>query len=54
MIPVRQVWPEAFARRYREAGYWTGQTFTGLLREQAERIPDRIAVECRSMPVPER
>jgi 2,3-dihydroxybenzoate-AMP ligase len=44
VIPVRQVWPNAFATRYREAGYWSGETFPGFLRERAERMPDRIAV----------
>ncbi len=44
MIPLRQVWPEALAARYRAAGYWQGQTFSGLLRARAAEHPDRIAV----------
>ncbi len=44
MKPVRQVWPDAFAARYREAGYWIGQTFTGMLRERVAQQPDHIAV----------
>lgn len=44
MIPLRQVWPEALAARYRAAGYWRGQTFSGLLRARAAEHPDRIAV----------
>jgi 2,3-dihydroxybenzoate---[aryl-carrier protein] ligase len=38
------MWPEPFARRYRERGYWTGQTFDGLLRERAATFGDRIAI----------
>ncbi|ASW55458.1 (2,3-dihydroxybenzoyl)adenylate synthase [Plantactinospora sp. KBS50] len=38
------MWPEEFARRYRERGYWTGETFDGFLHERAERFGDRIAV----------
>lgn len=44
MIPVQQTWPETFAQRYRERGYWAGQTFSALLRERAARIPDAVAV----------
>lgn len=44
MKPVQQIWPEAFAQRYRAAGYWIGQTFTDMLRERATRHPDRLAV----------
>lgn len=44
MIPLQQTWPEAFARRYREAGYWRGETFPGFLRERAQAHGDRIAV----------
>ncbi|GGM06030.1 (2,3-dihydroxybenzoyl)adenylate synthase [Dactylosporangium sucinum] len=38
------MWPEEFARRYRERGYWTGQTFDDLLRERASTHGDRVAV----------
>ncbi len=41
---VRQVWPEAFAERYRAAGYWRGETFGGWLRERAHAHPDRLAI----------
>lgn len=44
MIPVRQVWPEEYVHRYREAGYWTGETFGSFLRDRAEATPDRYAV----------
>ena len=39
-----QVWPEAFAARYRAAGYWRGETFPALLRRQAEAHPDAVAI----------
>ncbi|MGI5375516.1 (2,3-dihydroxybenzoyl)adenylate synthase [Streptomyces sp. CA-251387] len=37
-------WPPEFAERYRAAGYWRGETFGQMLRAQAERHPERIAV----------
>lgn len=37
-------WPQAFVRRYQEAGHWRGETFGTLLRERALRHPDRVAV----------
>ena len=48
MTPATQIWPEEFARRYREKGYWTGETFTSFLNRRAAMHPDRIAVvdEC--------
>ena len=36
MLPLRQVWPEDFAARYRAAGYWRGETFPAFLRARAE------------------
>lgn len=44
MIPLQQTWPEAFATRYREKGYWRGETFTSFLRARAGEWPDRLAV----------
>lgn len=44
MIPVQQVWPDEFAQRYREAGYWTGQTLADMLRQRAAQLPDHTAV----------
>ena len=44
MIPLRQAWPEAFVARYRAAGHWRGETFSGLLRARAAAHPERIAV----------
>lgn len=44
MIPLRQVWPGDVAARYRAAGYWRGETFSGLLRARAAAHPGRIAV----------
>ncbi len=37
-------WPVEFADRYRERGYWRGETFGGVLRERAAAHPDRIAL----------
>ncbi|PTW59380.1 2,3-dihydroxybenzoate-AMP ligase [Breoghania corrubedonensis] len=44
MIPVTQIWPQDVARRYREKGYWNGETFTSFLNRRAAMHPDRIAV----------
>ncbi len=43
-LPPTQVWPEAFAKQYRDAGYWRGETIPGFLREAATRFGDRTAV----------
>ena len=40
----RQVWPQDFASRYREKGYWRGETMGGVLRLRAAEHPDRVAV----------
>ncbi|MEU6477530.1 (2,3-dihydroxybenzoyl)adenylate synthase [Streptomyces sp. NPDC047017] len=37
-------WPDAFAERYRAAGYWRGETFGGMLRERAAAHPGRTAL----------
>ncbi|MFK8849654.1 (2,3-dihydroxybenzoyl)adenylate synthase [Streptomyces sp. Ac-502] len=37
-------WPAEFAERYREAGWWRGETFGQMLRDRAAAHPDRIAV----------
>ena len=37
-------WPDEFADRYREAGYWTGHTLDRMIREHAAAHPDRIAI----------
>ncbi|RDE07844.1 (2,3-dihydroxybenzoyl)adenylate synthase [Pelagibacterium lacus] len=44
MKPLEQIWPDNLAARYRTAGYWTGETFSHMLRERAARWPDRVAV----------
>lgn len=44
MKPVTQVWPKAFADRYRAAGHWRGETFHTMLRDRAARHPDRVAI----------
>ncbi len=37
-------WPQEFAKRYREAGYWEGITLFQMLERSAARFPDKIAV----------
>lgn len=44
MIPLQQVWPDDLAARYRDKGYWRGETFSDLLRNCAADHPDRLAV----------
>ncbi|TSC26498.1 (2,3-dihydroxybenzoyl)adenylate synthase [Corallococcus sp. Z5C101001] len=43
-LPGCPAWPEDFARRYREAGYWRGETFGQLLRERARDFGTRTAL----------
>ena len=43
-IPAQQIWPEEFARRYRAAGHWRGETFGSYLRERATAHPERVAI----------
>ena len=44
MLPGCPTWPEDFARRYRRAGYWRGETFGALLRARAAERGDRVAI----------
>jgi len=44
VLPLKQVWPEEFAARYRAAGYWRGETFPGFLRARAEERPEAEAI----------
>ncbi|PIT01958.1 enterobactin synthase subunit E [Bradyrhizobium nitroreducens] len=44
MVELKQVWPEKDARRYREKGYWRGETMFGFLAQRARETPDHIAV----------
>ncbi len=44
MSAMAQRWPTEFAERYREAGYWSGETFGALLHARAVAAPDRTAV----------
>lgn len=44
MLELKQVWPEEHARRYRDKGYWRGETMFGFLERRAREIPDRLAV----------
>lgn len=37
-------YPAEFAERYRAKGYWRGETFGQMLRDRAEKHPDRIAI----------
>lgn len=37
-------WPAALAERYRQQGYWTGQTFTQLLDHGVQHHADRLAL----------
>lgn len=37
-------YPAGFAERYRAKGYWRGETFGQMLRERAEKHPDRVAI----------
>lgn len=39
-----QVWPEEFAQRYRQQGYWRGETFASFIRDRARNFADRTAV----------
>ena len=40
----RQLWPEELAARYREKGYWQGETFGRMLRDRAAAHGSRLAV----------
>ena len=40
----QQIWPADLAARYREKGYWTGETFGALLHRLAREHGPRIAV----------
>ncbi|TVT81655.1 (2,3-dihydroxybenzoyl)adenylate synthase [Acinetobacter colistiniresistens] len=37
-------YPEDFAMRYREKGYWTGQNLSDFLQQSAEQFPENIAI----------
>ncbi len=43
-IPLQQVWPADFVKKYTEAGYWDGQSFGELLAERAQQYGDQPAV----------
>ncbi|MFT4149264.1 MAG: AMP-binding protein [Paracoccaceae bacterium] len=47
--PPRQIWPADLAARYRDKGYWRGETFGGFLRQRAAEHPDRTAVKDGSL-----
>lgn len=44
MLEPKQVWPEDYTARYREKGYWRGETMFGFLERRARALPDHIAV----------
>lgn len=37
-------WPEDFAQRYRQAGYWEGLTLGDMLARTTARLPDKVAL----------
>ncbi len=43
-VPLHQPWPPQLVARYRAAGYWRGETFTGFLRARANAHAERVAV----------
>ncbi|MBO1080938.1 (2,3-dihydroxybenzoyl)adenylate synthase [Roseomonas haemaphysalidis] len=44
MTPLRQDWPADLAQRYRDAGFWRGETFSDVLRARAAERPDATAI----------
>lgn len=44
MIPLQQQWPESLATRYRDAGYWIGESFWDFLVGSVNAGPERTAV----------
>ena len=44
MLPGCVPWPEAFARRYRERGYWRGISLFEMLRQSAAHTPGKTAL----------
>ena len=44
MTDPTQTWPAELVARYRDKGYWRGETFPAMLRARAEADPDRVAI----------
>jgi len=44
MLSGFTAWPDECVQKYRELGYWRGETFGGMLRERAQRHGERVAV----------
>lgn len=44
MLEGCTAWPEEFAHRYREEGYWAGLTLWEMLERVATRVPDKTAI----------
>ncbi|QWP75264.1 (2,3-dihydroxybenzoyl)adenylate synthase [Lysobacter sp. K5869] len=45
-LPGFVPWPDEFAARYRERGYWTGETLYRSVSRGARMHPERIAIVC--------
>ncbi len=46
LVPDFTPWPDDFARRYRAAGHWTGETLGAMLHARAQAHPQRLALVC--------
>jgi 2,3-dihydroxybenzoate-AMP ligase len=46
LLPGFVSWPDEFIDRYRQAGYWRGETFGDMLFERATQYSNRIALTC--------
>ncbi|RTL54202.1 MAG: (2,3-dihydroxybenzoyl)adenylate synthase [Rhodocyclaceae bacterium] len=44
MLEGCKFWPEEYARRYREAGYWEGLTLWDMMARTVARLPDKTAL----------
>ena len=44
MLQGCTAWPEEFARRYRQQGYWADITLNDMLLRSVGAAPDRIAL----------
>ncbi|HLA21683.1 MAG TPA: AMP-binding protein, partial [Pseudolabrys sp.] len=44
MLQGCTAWPEEFARRYRQQGYWSDITLNDMLRLTAAAVPDHVAL----------
>lgn len=44
-------WPEDFARRYREKGYWQDLPLTHILTDHADNVPWRLSTAIGVSPI---